>query len=356
MFILKIKCQRKTVKRESIDIYELYKGFTGRKILFIVVLLIVLPSMALVAILQGPASIGIKDAIFSLFHSSTLAHTIIWYLRLPRIVMAILVGIGLSFAGTVFQALLKNPLASPYTLGIASTAGFGAALGIVFNVGILSQYVIAGNAFLFAILSSFIILGVAKWKSSTPETIILAGIAIMYLFSSLTSLIQYQGSMEEVHEIVFWFFGSLSKVSWKEIAMASFMIILPLPILLKWSWDFNLLALGDESAKALGVKVEKTRIIGILLASLITSGAICFTGIIGFIGLVSPHIARMVIGGDHRFLLPASSLIGAILILMADTVSRTIWAPQVIPIGIVTSFIGVPFFFYLLIKRKREYW
>lgn len=138
--------------------------------------------------------------------------------------------------------------------------------------------------------------------------------------------------------------------------MAGAMILLPAPILLKWSWDFNLLAGGDDSAKALGVNVESIRRYGIVLASLVTAGAICFTGVIGFVGLVSPHITRMVIGSDHRFLLPSSMLIGAILVLSADIVGRTLWAPQVIPIGIVTSFIGVPFFLYLLMKRQRDYW
>jgi iron complex transport system permease protein len=270
--------------------------------------------------------------------------------------MAVLVGCGLAIAGTVFQAILRNPLASPHTLGIGSSAGFGAVMAIVFGAGFHNEYLIAGNAFFFALLSSFLILGVARLKRSTPETMILAGIAIMFLFSSLSSLFQYMGTMEEVHEIVFWFFGSLSKVGWKEISIAAVMILLPCPVLLKWSWDFNLLAAGDESAKALGVNVTRVRMLGIVLASLITAGTICFTGVIGFIGLVSPHITRMVIGGDHRFLIPASALVGAVLVLTADTLGRTLWAPQVIPIGIVTSFIGVPFFFYLLMKRTREYW
>lgn len=208
----------------------------------------------------------------------------------------------------------------------------------------------------FALLSSFLILGIARLKRATPETMILSGIAIMFLFSSLSSLFQYMGTMEKVHEIVFWFFGSLSKVGWKEISIASVMILIPVPVLLKWSWDFNLLAAGDESALALGVNVQRIRMIGLVLASLITAGAVCFVGVIGFIGLVSPHITRMAIGGDHRFLLPASALTGSVLVLAADTLGRTLWSPQVIPIGIVTSFIGVPFFFYLLMKRVREYW
>lgn len=338
------------------DICQQYRDLTNRKVSFIVFLAVVLFCLAFAALAQGPSPLGFKGSIAALFSDSGVSHAIIYRLRLPRIVMAVLVGSGLALAGTVFQAILRNPLASPYTLGIASSAGFGAVTAIVSSAGFYTKYLIAGNAFFFALLSSFFILAIARIKSSKPETMILAGIAVMFFFSSLSSLFQYMGTMEEVQEIVFWFFGSLTKVGWNEIAMASAMILLPAPILLKWSWDYNLLAGGDDSAKALGVNVEAMRRYGIVLASLITAGAVCFSGVIGFIGLVSPHIARMVIGNDHRFLLPGSMLIGAVLVLAADTLGRTLWAPQVIPIGIVTSFIGVPFFFYLLMKRQRDYW
>jgi iron complex transport system permease protein len=338
------------------NITEQYKGVSGRKLSFIGLLAVVLLGVAFIALSQGASSVGFKDSFTALFDQTGFAHAIIWKLRLPRIVMAMLVGGGLAIAGTVFQAILKNPLASPYTLGIASSAGFGAVAAIIFGGSYCSEYLIAGNAFFFALLSSFLILGIARLKGSTPETMILAGIAIMFLFSSLSSLFQYMGTMEEVHEIVFWFFGSLSKVGWKEIGIASVMILLPIPIILSWSWDFNLLAAGDESAKALGVNVTKIRTCGVIFASLITAAAICFTGVIGFIGLVAPHITRMMIGGDHWFLLPASALVGSILVLAADTLGRTFWAPQIIPIGIVTSFIGVPFFFYLLMKKTKDYW
>ena len=338
------------------NITEQYKGVSGRKLSYIGLLAVILLGVAFIALSRGASSVGFKDSFTALFDQTGFAHAIIWKLRLPRIVMAMLVGGGLAIAGTVFQAILKNPLASPYTLGIASSAGFGAVAAIIFGGSYCSEYLIAGNAFFFALLSSFLILGIARLKGSTPETMILAGIAIMFLFSSLSSLFQYMGTMEEVHEIVFWFFGSLSKVGWKEIGIASVMILLPIPIILSWSWDFNLLAAGDESAKALGVNVTKIRTCGVIFASLITAAAICFTGVIGFIGLVAPHITRMMIGGDHWFLLPASALVGSILVLAADTLGRTFWAPQIIPIGIVTSFIGVPFFFYLLMKKTKDYW
>jgi len=312
--------------------------------------------VALTALSQGASSMVFKDSVAAVFQDSGIAHAIIWELRLPRMIMAVLVGFGLALSGTVFQAILRNPLASPYTLGIASSAGFGAVTAIIFGGSFYSEYLIAGSAFFFALMSSFFILSIARLRGSTPQTMILAGIAIMFLFSSLSSFFQYMGTVEEVHEIVFWFFGSLSKVGWKEISVASVMILLPVPVILRWSWDFNLLAAGDESAKALGVNVTRIRMLGMVFASLITAAAISFAGVIGFVGLVAPHIARMVIGGDHWFLFPASALVGAVLVLAADTLGRTLWAPQVIPIGIVTAFIGVPFFFYLLMKKMKEYW
>jgi len=341
---------------QSDEICRRYQAFTRTKLIFLLLMLAALLALTLTALSQGASSVGFREAWTALFQDTGRAHGIIWQLRLPRIVMSILVGFGLALGGTLFQAILRNPLASPFTLGLGSGAGFGAVTAIIFGAGFGNSYLIAGSAFAFTLMAAFFILLIAKLKDATPETMILAGIALMFLFSSLTSLLQYLGSMEKVHEIVFWFFGSLSKVGWPEIGLAAAMILLPFPIFLKSSWDLNLLAAGDESAKALGVNVERLRMMVIILASLVTAGSICFTGVIGFVGLVSPHITRMIIGGDHRFLLPAAAMTGAVLVLLADTLGRTLWSPQVIPIGIVTSFIGVPFFFYLIMKRKREYW
>lgn len=270
--------------------------------------------------------------------------------------MAGLIGIGLGTAGAVFQAVLRNPLASPFTLGIGSSAGFGAVVTIIFFNGLVNEYAIVTGAFVFTLLSSFVVLGVSRYKGTTAETMILTGIALMFLFSSLSSFLQYLGTKEEVHGIVFWFFGSLSKAGYKEIILSGTMILVPIPFILRFAFDFNLMTAGDESAGALGVNVPVIRMLSIALASLMTAGAICFTGVIGFIGLVAPHIARMIFGSDHLFLIPASALIGAVLVLAADTLGRTLWLPHIIPIGIVTSFIGVPFFLFLLIRKTKEYW
>ena len=185
---------------------------------------------------------------------------------------------------------------------------------------------------------------------------ILAGIAIMYLFSALTSLLQYARKTEQVHEVVFWMMGSLGRSSWETVGMVITILVLCLPFLIIKSWDLNALGAGDETAQSLGVNVERTRVIYMMLSSLITASIICFTGTIGFIDLVAPHITRMAIGGDHRFLLPGSALVGALLLLGADTLARTILAPVVLPVGIMTSFLGVPFFVYLFLRRRRTFW
>ncbi|MDI6902381.1 MAG: iron ABC transporter permease [Methanocellales archaeon] len=291
------------------------------------------------------------------FETSWLANVVVWELRLPRILLGIIAGTGLAVAGTVMQAILRNPLASPFTLGIASAAAFGASLAMILGVGFVGgEYIIITNAFVFAMLASFLIYGLARYKGTTPETMILAGIAIMYLFSASTSLLKYFAEVETLQEVVFWMFGSLGRASWTNITIISLVLIACVPYLLWKSWDLNAMGAGDEAAKSLGVKVEQVRIVGMLLASLITASIICFTGIIGFIGLVCPHMTRMVIGGDHRFLLPASCVLGAVVLLGADTVARTIIAPVIIPVGIMTSFLGVPLFLYLLMRRKGEYW
>lgn len=314
---------------------------------------------------QGSANISVLDVYSAIlarfipghFHSDWFSDTIVWELRLHRILLTIVAGMGLAIAGAVMQGILKNPLASPFTLGISSAASFGAALAIVLGAGFVKgEWSIIGNAFVFTLLASMTVYGLAKYKGITPETMILAGIAIMYLFQAMTSFLQYVGHAEQVQEVVFWMMGSMGRSSWDKVWIVTAVLAICSPYLLLKSWDINALGAGDETATSLGVNVEKTRVISMLAVSIITASIICFTGTIGFIGLVSPHITRMVIGGDHRFLLPASAMVGAILLLGADTLARTILAPLILPVGIMTAFLGVPFFVYLFMRRKKEFW
>jgi iron complex transport system permease protein len=344
---------------------EIYSKFVGKKLIFIALCIIGIVLLAGVAATLGSANLTVTDVYTAIlakffpqhFETSWFSDTIVWGLRLHRILMAIVAGMGLGVAGAVMQGVLKNPLASPFTLGISSAASFGASLAIILGAGFVGgEYLIIGNAFIFTVISTMVVYGLAKYKGITPETIILAGIAMMYLFDAMTSLLQYMGKAEQVQEVVFWMMGSLGRSSWEKVGIEATVLCLALPYLLIKSWDINALGAGDETAKSLGVNVERIRVVSMLLSSLITASIISFTGTIGFIGLVSPHITRMVIGGDNRFLLPASALVGAILLLGADTLARTILAPVILPVGIMTAFLGVPFFVYLFMSRRKEFW
>jgi iron complex transport system permease protein len=347
---------------KSEEIKAQYKKFVGRKLLFIFSSLILIVLLAGLAATLGSYQITVREvyAIIwrGLLHEpATTAELVVWNLRLPSIVMGILAGIGLAIAGTTMQAVVRNPLASPYTLGIASAAGFGAALAIILGRGlVIGQYLLIANAFVFAVLSAFVIYGLSRHKGATPETMILAGIALMYLFSAMTGILQYFGAETAVAEVVFWMFGSLGRASWDKLPFVAVILAFSVPLLMLKAWDLNTLGAGDESAKSLGVNVDQTRALCFMLASFMTAGVICFTGTIGFIGLVAPHICRMAIGGDNRYLLPASGLFGAVLLLSADTLARRIIAPIIIPVGLVTAFMGVPLFLFLILRRKREYW
>ena len=291
-------------------------------------------------------------------HESTwLADVCVWNLRLPRIVLGIVAGIGLGLAGAVMQAILRNPLASPYTLGISSGAGFGASLAILAGAGIVGgKYLIIGNAFVFALLVSFIILGLSSRKGATPETMILAGIAMMYLFGAMTTILQYFGEAEAVKEAVFWMVGDLNRASWSVVTIVSVVIALCAPYLMAKSWDLNVMGAGDETAKSLGVNVKRTRVTTMVVSTVMVATIVCFTGTIGFIGLVAPHMTRLAIGGDNKYVLPVSGLLGAVILISADLVARRIIAPVILPVGAVTAFMGAPLFLYLIMRRRREYW
>lgn len=284
---------------------------------------------------------------------------VIWNLRLPRTVMALVAGAGLAVSGAQMQGITRNPLVSPFTVGISSAAAFGASVAIMFGVSFVGvgTLAIVGNAFLFAMLCAVLVFGLARLRGTSPETLILAGIALAYLFSALTSILQFFASEEELMAMVHWTFGTLTDVTWLETGIVAAVLAVCLPILVKYSWDVNALALGgDDAARSLGVNVTRVRVVSLLLSALITATIISFTGIIGFVCLIAPHIARYLIGGDQRFLLPASCVVGGIVMLASDIVARMVIAPIILPIGIVTSLVGVPLFLYLLLTRRRDYW
>jgi len=326
-----------------------YLSFIQRKYLFLVITALLLILVAGIAVTIGSYDMTIADvyriiAEGILHPGNTTAYLVVWNIRLPRILLGILAGAGLGICGAVLQAILRNPLASPFTLGITSAATFGASLAMILGIGILggSSFVII-NAFIFTLIASFAIYALAFTKKFSPGAIIMAGIAISYLFGALTSFLQYVGTADAVQQVVFWTLGSLGRANWFSIQVVAGILVITVPILLWYSMDLNVMGSGDEAAKSMGVDVSRIRIVTLVLTSLL-------------IGLVGPHICRMIVGPDHRFLLPASALMGALILVCADIAARTLFAPQVIPIGIMTSFIGVPFFIYLFVKRRGMYW
>lgn len=365
MWCISVERFQTKVGAPGLSLKDEYSRFLARKFLVMLGATVAIVAMAGAAVTLGSAhitSVQVYSCILARFfpdhfQTSDFLDTIVWKLRLHRVIMAIFAGMGLAIAGAAMQGILKNPLASPFTLGIASAASFGASLAIILGAGLIGgEYLIVGNAFVFTIIASLAVYGLAKYRGITPETMVLAGIAIMYLFSAMTSFLQYVGHAEQVHEVVFWMMGSLGRSSWEKAGIIALVTVFCSSILMRLSWDINTLEAGDETARSLGVNVEFVRVSGMMLAALITASVICFTGTIGFIGLVAPHITRMVISGDHRFLLPTSGLFGALLLLGADTVARTIMAPVILPVGIMTAFMGVPFFLYLFMKRRKDFW
>jgi iron complex transport system permease protein len=357
------KMKHSMVTKEEVK--EQYNKFVGRKIFFIFFFSALIIIISGISTSLGSADISIWEAYSAILHkffpdhfeSIWLSDVCVWNLRLPRILLGIMAGIGLGVAGAVMQAILRNPLASPYTLGISSGAGFGASLAILAGAGIVGgDYLVIGNAFVFALLCSFIILGLSSRKGATPETMILAGIAMMYLFAAMTTLLQYFGEAEAVKEAVFWMVGDLDRSSWPKLTLITGALACCVPLLMMKSWDLNVMGAGDETATSLGVNVKRTRIVTMVVATLLVACIVCFTGTIGFIGLVAPHITRLAIGGDNRYVLPVSGLLGAILLISADLAARRIMAPVILPVGAVTAFMGAPLFLYLIMKRRREYW
>ncbi|MEM4291689.1 MAG: iron ABC transporter permease [Archaeoglobaceae archaeon] len=304
-------------------------------------------------------------SIAELFRAILDGNPVLWNVRIPRIITAIFVGASLAIAGAVMQCILKNPLASPFTLGISQGAAFGAAIAIVYfgagqmhRVGealtIFNPYVVPIFAFFGSLISAFVILALAKLRDLSPEAIVLAGVAMSALFQAGVMLIQYFATDVQVASIVFWTFGDVARARWIEIYLIIAVFVICFIYFFYRRWDYNSLLAGDETAISLGVKPQRIRLEGMLLSSFLTAVCVSFTGIIGFIGLVAPHIVRLTIGGDYRFLIPSSALVGALVLLASDTVGRTVISPVIIPVGIITSIVGAPMFIYLLLRGGKS--
>jgi iron complex transport system permease protein len=352
------------------ELKRLYNKGKKRKNVALLSLFVALILSIVISISLGVASPGILEATQVIFYKifPFISHSpvpqatqiIVFDLRLPRIILAVLAGAGLAAAGATMQGTLRNPLVSSYVLGISSAAGFGAALAIIFGVGVLSifgGYIVIVNAFLFSVLAMAIVFVFARARGMNSETVILVGVAIGFLFSALLSLIQYVAPQyQAVTSVVFWLMGSLTSASWTSILVILPIVIVSIVLMTQQSWNINVMSMGEEVATSLGVNSKRVLSLNMVLETLVTAAIISFVGVIGFVDLIAPHIARMLIGNDHRFLIPCSALIGAFILLCSDTVARLVIAPTELPVGIVTSLLGVPFFIYIMMKKRRQSW
>ena len=323
-----------------------------QKILLLVALLVMVFVVGVYAIVQGSYDIAMRDILSVLFGGGRGAsRVVITSIRLPRVVAALVCGAGLSISGLSIQSLLKNPLGSPSTLGISQGAAFGAASAIVvFGSKAIS---VTAFAFLGAITATLVILALASLRRLSPEAIILAGVALSSLFASATILIQYLATETELAMVVFWTFGDVARSNWREIALTTGLVFVAILYLIALRWDLNTISLGEETAKGLGVKVERIRFSGMVSAALVSALTTAYHGVIAFVGLIAPHMARQLVGDDHRLLIPFSAVLGALLLLMADTFGRILIGSGALPVGVITSFLGAPMFLYLLMRGYR---
>jgi iron complex transport system permease protein len=352
------------------ELKKIYKESKKRKILAISSLFIVLIIAMIASLSIGAGAPRLGDALnvigsrifpfLNINPGSELTQSIILDTRLPRLLLAVIAGAGLAASGASMQGVLRNPLVSSYTLGISAGAGFGAALAIVFQIGVFTQYpayVTVANSFLFSLVAVLIVYGIARLRGISSEAVILSGVAVSYLFSAMLSLIQYVTPQHEaVRSVVFWLLGSFVSSTWTSVLVVLPFVAITIIFMMRYSWDLNVLSLGEDTAKSMGINSKRILTIYLILTTVATACIVSFTGILGFVCLISPHIARMLIGNDHRFLIPCSILVGSSLLLVADTLARMVLYRSDIPVGIITSLLGIPFFMYLLLSRKRRAW
>ncbi len=339
-----------------------YDQYVWKKVLFIIICSLILLAVALVALCIGAAQITLSQVFDQLASQSG----IVWSIRLPRVLVAVVAGSTLAVAGTVMQCLLKNPLSEPYTLGLSQAAAFGAAFGIVVlgagamysnakdAVVVSNQYAVTICAFLFSMISTGVVLVLSRLTKVSPEAIILSGVIMGSIFGAGLTAIQYFANDVQLASIVYWTFGDLSRVTWDSLTL---IVVLSVPIMIFFvynRWNYNAIDAGVDTAGSLGVNVNAQTMVGMTLASVIAAVVVSLMGIIGFVGLLAPHIVRRVIGSDHRFVIPGAAVLGALILLGSDTLARTIIAPLVLPVGVITSFLGGPLFLYLLIRRYRR--
>lgn len=335
-----------------------YKHILRRRLATMFVLILAIFISLVLDFIMGPSGLSMGTLWQTLFDPTSVdvgTQVIVWDIRLPYALMAVAVGMSLGLAGAEMQTILNNPLASPFTLGVSSAAAFGAALAIVLGIGfpgIPDQWFISANAFIFALLAALMLDAVTRWTKVASSGVVLFGIALVFTFNALVSLMQFVATEDTLQGLVFWTMGSLARASWTKLGIMMLAFLILLPLSMKSSWKLTALRLGEDRAISFGIDVRRLRLGTLLRISILSALAVAFVGPIGFIGLVAPHIARMLFGEDHRFYLPASALIGALVLSMASVASKNLVPGVIIPVGIVTSLVGVPFFLSIILRHR----
>jgi iron complex transport system permease protein len=339
-----------------------YRVLVQRKKLVLLALGLVLILSVIADLGLGPARYSMREVVLALMGSTEVSQQIsvvIWDIRMPVALMAVVVGAALSAAGAQIQTILNNPLASPFTLGISAAASFGASVALVFGVGFLPwaiDYVVSVNALLMAMAAALFIHFMSQQRGVTVETIVLLGITLVFTFNALLALVQYLASEQALSAVVFWTMGSLTRATWPKLAITTVVVAIALPLFMRRAWALTALRLGDDKAASFGVNVRWLRLETMMIISLLAAVPVAFVGTIGFIGLVGPHIARMLVGEDQRYFLPASVLSGAAILSLTSVVSKSIVPGTIFPIGIITALVGVPFLFSLIMSTRRRAW
>jgi iron complex transport system permease protein len=340
------------------DTMTRYRQVLRQRLMLIGVLVLAILASVILDFTLGPAGLSLETLWQTLMHPDAVdagTRVIVWDIRLPYALMAVVVGFSLGLAGAEMQTILNNPLASPFTLGVSSAAAFGAALAIILGIGIPGvpdQWLISANAFVFALFAALMLDGVTRWTKVSTSGVVLFGIALVFTFNALVSMMQFIASEDTLQGLVFWTMGSLARASWEKLGVltAAFAILIPFSMLS--SWKLTALRLGEDRAVSFGIDVRRLRLATLLRISILSALAVAFVGPIGFIGLVAPHIARMMFGEDHRYYLPASALVGALVLSLASVASKNLIPGVIIPVGIVTSLVGVPFFLSIILRHR----
>ncbi|NLA29481.1 MAG: iron ABC transporter permease [Propionibacterium sp.] len=336
---------------------QLYRRAVRGKVAIVAALPVLIVVVFIINVATGSSDASLADALIVLTggDADPMVATVILDIRVPMALMAIVVGAALSIGGCGMQTILRNPMASPFTLGISAAASFGAALGFILEANVIrlpGAAMVTGNAFAFALLAAAIIYLLSLRPGTDKGMIVLLGIALNFLFNALTMLLQYIADEDELQSLVFWTFGSLLKTTWQKVAIVSAVLAVASAIYFRNSWKLTALSLDDHKAKSLGVNVEALRRLVIITVSVLAAAAVAFVGTIGFVGLVAPHIARGLVGEDQRFFMPASALIGAAILSLAFLVSKLVVPGTILPVGLVTAFVGIPFFIVIIVSRR----